>query len=141
MFSLGAKSKPMVKLAAKIKKTISRDLLLKGLGIFNKHYYGIDKRNGVIFHSFKTMDLDATADIWNNLCRSNLVNDARNIKKQTLIIAGDHDEQIDVMKIQFLTKFIKGSRFKLLKGFNRTHALFLDCPEEMAGIVKQFLLF
>jgi pimeloyl-ACP methyl ester carboxylesterase len=137
--STASKNKQLVKAAKALKKGISRKILLQVMNIFNKHYSKIEKRNGVIYHSFRTMDLEATSEVWNNLKNADLSSIARSIKKPTLVISGDHDEQVYPLRTKLLSRLIKNSKFIMLRGNECTHALFLDDPEGMATIIKDFL--
>jgi len=140
LFSTASKNKQLVKAVGALKKGVNRKLLMKLMNLFNKQYSRIEKRNGVIYHSFRTMDLEATSEIWKNIKDADLSNFARSISNSTLVISGDHDEQVYPLRTKLLSKLIKGSAFKMLKGKKYSHALFLDDPERMASIIKSFLI-
>ncbi|MFC1780606.1 alpha/beta fold hydrolase [Patescibacteria group bacterium] len=135
-----SKNKGIVKVAAFLKKAVSRKILMSFFRLFNKHYHEIEQKDGKIVFSFQTMDLEATGDIWQNVCNSDLKEYLGKIKNETLVISGDHDVQVFPEKVEELTKMIQGAKFRSVKGWDCTHALFLDHPKKMAGIVREFLI-
>jgi pimeloyl-ACP methyl ester carboxylesterase len=139
MFDVLSHLKPAAKVAGKMKGVISQKMLSNVFKVFNKHYLEIDRRNGKVFFSFNTMNLEATRDVWHCVRKLDLTNEAKSIRQKTLIISGDHDEQVKPSCVKKLTKLIKNSEFKLIRGWDCTHALFFDHPEKMAGVVREFL--
>jgi pimeloyl-ACP methyl ester carboxylesterase len=137
--TFASKYPSLVKFAGKVQSKVNRKVLLAVTKKVNKHFFQIESKTGVIYHSFKTMDMAAASDIWNNIKDVNLSKYLKRIESPTLIISGDHDEQVKPDKTRELTKLIKHSKFKLLRGADCTHTLFFDKPEEMAGIVESFL--
>lgn len=131
----------IVNLAAGVKGRvngrISTGTFLKALEMFDKRIFTYEKKHGKVLYSLKTMDLKVTAEIWNNLKDEDLSTHARKIEKPTLIIVGDKDATVLPLKVQLLSRIIKGSKFKLIKG--GSHALFWDCPKRLAIIIKKFL--
>jgi pimeloyl-ACP methyl ester carboxylesterase len=89
-----SKNKHIVKVAAFLKRAVSRKILMSFFRLFNKHYHGIEKKDGKIFFSFQTMDLEATSDIWQNICKADLKEYVKKLTNDTLVISGDHDVQI-----------------------------------------------
>lgn len=132
--------KSLVKVATKLKPIISHRMLRLIMKLFNKHYYKIDKRNGNIHFSFKTMDLEATKDTWHALREIDLSDEARKISgKEVLIVSGSNDGQVHPEIVEKLTDHMKNSAFILLKDENYTHSLFFDCPDLMGKMVSDFL--
>jgi 3-oxoadipate enol-lactonase len=127
-----------VKIASKVKGIIPRDILLSVFKVFNKHYFRIDKKNGRVYYSFKYMNLEATQEIWHSVREADLTDYVRRVEKPTLLISGDHDEQVFPEKIREMADIIPRARFELLKGKDCTHALFFDHPERMAGLIRGF---
>ena len=140
--AMASLSKNAVKIAYELKKGINNSLLHNTLSLFNKHYLKIDNRNKVISYSFKTLDVQATSQIWNNLyfSHTDLSKEAKSISVPALVIVGDHDESVKPLSMRLLARMIKGSKFVEIKNIEATHALLLDFPERIAKIIKSFFL-
>jgi pimeloyl-ACP methyl ester carboxylesterase len=127
----------VVKLAEGVKGKVRKGMMTRLLPVLSKQLSSFEKSYGKVYYSFKTMDLKATAEIWSNIKKADLSKEARLVKNLTLIIAGDKDDTVLPFREQLLSKIIKGSKFRLIKG--GTHRLFWDCPEKLAVIIKKFL--
>lgn len=135
-FAAASKYKRIVKLAEKLKSKLKGKVLDLFLSVYSKDLLEISKQNGTVHYCFKTMDLEATAEIWGNLKDADLTNRARKIRLPTLIIVGSRDTSVPPLKVKLLSKVIRGAKFKTIRG--GTHALFWDCPERVASIIKKF---
>lgn len=139
-FDFASRHKKIVRIAGGMKRRVNKEVVSEAIKLFSKHYFAIEERTGSISYCIKMMDLEATAQIWNNLRDSDLSQNAKSITKKTMIIAGDHDNIVFPKKTKYLSRFIKDSEFKLLEGKKYTHSLFFDCPDRMAAIIKKFIL-
>ncbi|MBN2015803.1 alpha/beta hydrolase [Candidatus Dojkabacteria bacterium] len=139
-FGFASNYKGLVKIAGKLKNGVRKEMFRSAIKIFNKHYLRIEERNEKVSFSFRTMNLEASSDVWHNIRDLDLTNYAKKIHKPTLIISGDHDEQVKPNNVKKLTEVIPDSEFKLLKGWDCTHALFFDYPEKMARLIRSFLM-
>lgn len=128
----------IVKLAERVKGRVRKGMLTRLLSVVSKQLSSFEKSYGKVYYSFKTVDLKAAAEIWNNIKKADLSVEARLVRNPTLIIAGELDDTVLPLKEQLLSKIIKGSKFKLIK--RGTHRLFWDYPEKTANLVRNFLL-
>ncbi|MBU0976151.1 MAG: alpha/beta hydrolase [Patescibacteria group bacterium] len=142
LMSKAAGSKPLVervnKFFRKMKIKTSRDSVVKFMRFLESHYPDFDDEYGVIYYSFKTLDLDAAAELWANIAHIDLTEEAKSIKSPTLIIIGDKDVSIRPSSMKRLNRLIENSELEIVKG--GIHALFLQHPTKMALMTKNFLL-
>ncbi|MDD3647173.1 MAG: alpha/beta hydrolase [Candidatus Dojkabacteria bacterium] len=122
----------------KMKIKTSRSSVIRLMRFMERHYPDFDDEYGVIYYCFKTLDLDAAAELWGNIVNVDLTEDAKNIKSPTLIIIGDKDVSVRPSSMKKLNKLIENSELEVIKG--GIHALFLQHPTKMALMVKEFLL-
>lgn len=134
-FSKAAKYKKIVATAKKVKPRINQKALEMVLKVWRTDYLDYKR---FITYCFRTMDLDATSEIWNDIAEASLYEDARKLDIPSLLIVGDRDETVVPIRVKQLAKNIKNSRFKMLDGLS--HHMFLEDPKRVSTLVKSFLM-
>jgi len=132
------KNKRFLRAASKVKGKVGDRIIFGGLRLFRKEYGKYDKFNNLSKYSYRTMDFRATVEIIKNIQNMDLAPKVKKIKKETLIFVGDKDNVVFPYKVQLLSKMIKGSKFKEIKG--GTHSLILDRPKKVVSVIRSFLL-
>jgi len=129
----------IVKLTQKFKNKIDPKTFNYMLKFFNGHFYKLNKNDNFIYHFFKTMDLELAKELKDSLFNFDISQDIKAIKCPTLVIFGDHDEQINIKSGEIISEMVNDSKFMIIsKGKNATHQLFLDFPRKMAEITRKF---
>jgi pimeloyl-ACP methyl ester carboxylesterase len=128
----------VINIANSAKSLIKEKLFRQAVKLLNPHYYGINQRNGIIYYTFKTMNLNAAKEILEIIMTNNSLLKIKKIHTETLIISGDHDVQVKPERVSELTNYSDNIQLKILKDL--THAIFLDKPKYCASIVKDFIL-
>lgn len=135
-----SKSKGFVSTAGKLKNKLNNELLMNSLKLLNKHYYELNKSDQFILKTIKRLDLEAFVKLKDSILDFDYTERAKCIKANSLILIGKNDDLIYPQKARFLSKLISDSTFKVFqKDDKATHTLFLDFPEKMAEMTKDFL--
>jgi 3-oxoadipate enol-lactonase len=74
---------------------------------------------------------------WEAISRLDTVPGLRDLKIPCLCIAGELDQATAVAAVRLMTQSIDGAKFEMLSG--APHMMQIECPDALAGIVREFL--
>ncbi len=114
-------------LKVKILKKLKKIKILNGVAEFAKKHMGSEDYRAAT---------GVMREILVNTVNTNLENDAKKIKAETLIIWGQDDEQVPVSEAKVLEELIPNSASIILPG---THYCYLENLNQVINILKHFI--
>jgi len=122
----------------KFRDNVTRENFENMLKIFSRnYYYNYNKSDGVIYYFFKSMNLGLQKEVWERMEHLDFTKEIKKLKKPTLILLGKKDTHVKLGDAKKLAGVLEDAKLKVFK--NGSHTLFLDYPEKLAKILKDFL--